>query len=100
MSRPRRLVIAWLGLAGLCLTMAPAPARAAVTREEVERAIREGVRYLKQHQRADGSWPEIDIEANRGTTALITLALITAGEPANSPTIARAVDFLRQFGPE
>ena len=27
-----------------------------VTRDEVERAIREGVRYLKSQQRPDGSW--------------------------------------------
>ncbi len=100
MTRPRRLVIACLGLAVLCLTTGTVPARAGVTREEVERAIREGVRFLKLQQRADGSWPEIDIEANRGTTALITLALITAGEPVGSPTIARAVDYLRNFGPE
>ena len=30
-----------------------------MTREEVERAIREGVRYLKNDQRADGSWVDV-----------------------------------------
>ena len=47
-----------------------------VTREEVERAIREGVRYLKSQQRADGSWSDVENEAKTGTTSLITLALL------------------------
>ena len=75
-------------------------ASAAVTREEVERALRSGVRYLKSQQRADGSWSEAVDDAPSGTTSLVTLALLTAGEPANSPTIARALTFLRELGPE
>jgi hypothetical protein len=39
-------------VAGLCCAK---PTAAAVTREEVERAIREGVRFLKSQQRDDGS---------------------------------------------
>ena len=50
--------------------------RAAVTREEVERAIREGVRFLKQEQRADGSWLDVHGDARTGTTSLVTLALL------------------------
>ena len=61
------------------------PACAAVTREEVERAIREGVRFLKQEQRADGSWADVQGEARTGTTSLVTLALLTAGEKPDSP---------------
>ena len=76
------------------------PVRAAVTREEVERAIRDGVHFLKQQQRADGSWVEADNEAHTGTTSLVTLALLTAGEPANSVNITQAIEFLRNFGPE
>ncbi len=37
-----------------------------VTREEVERAIREGVRFLKSQQRADGSWSDVENEAKTG----------------------------------
>src|SRR5262245_17409902 len=80
--------------------LGPIPARAAVTREQVENAIREGVHYLKQQQRADGSWAEADNEAHTGTTSLVTLALLTAGEPPRSPHVARALEFLRNFGPE
>ena len=69
------------------------PCLANVTREEVERAIREGVRYLKNQQRADGSWSDVENEAKTGTTSLITLALLTAGEKVESPVIRKALDF-------
>jgi hypothetical protein len=73
---------------------------AAVTREEVERAIREGIRYLKSlPQRPDGSWPDTDNEAKTGTTSLITLALLTAGERPDSPVIKKALNYLRGSGP-
>ena len=75
------------------------PCVANVTREEVERAIREGVRYLKSQQRADGSWSDVEDEAKTGTTSLITLALLTAGEKAESPRIRQALEYLRNFGP-
>ena len=76
------------------------PTRAAVTREQVENAIKRGVRFLKDSQRADGSWVDTDNQARTGTTSLITLALLTAGEPVASPHMARALDYLRNFSPE
>ena len=33
----------------------------------------------------DGSWPDADQAARTGTTSLVTLALLTAGEKADSP---------------
>jgi hypothetical protein len=76
------------------------PSSAAVTREEVERAIREGVRYLKSlPQRPDGSWSDVEAEAKTGTTSLITLALLTAGERPDSPAVRKAIDYLRGSGP-
>ena len=75
-------------------------ARAGVTSEEVERAIRQGVRFLKERQRADGSWADADQAAQTGTTSLVALALLTAGEKADSPTIQRALEFLRQIRPD
>ncbi len=98
MSRATRvpLVLALLALAGADL--APR-ARGAVTREEVERAIRGGVRYLVKQQRPDGSWPEIDDDARTGTTSLVTLALLTAGEPPDAPHIVRSLEFLRKYDP-
>ncbi len=73
---------------------------AAVTREEVERAIRDGVRYLKGLQRDDGSWADIENDARSGVTSLVTLALITAGEKPNAPPLNKAIDYLRGFGPQ
>ena len=68
--------------------------------EPVERAIREGVRFLKQQQHPDGSWPEIEKRPTRGRPAWSTLALLTAGEQPDSPTIRKALEFLRNFGPD
>jgi Domain of unknown function (DUF4159) len=76
------------------------PSAAGVTREEVERAIREGVRFLKSQQRDDGSWPDVEGDARSGTTSLVTLALLTAGERPDSPTIRKSLDLLRKLRPE
>jgi hypothetical protein len=73
---------------------------AAVTREEVERAIRDGVRYLKGLQHPNGSWSDVENEAKTGTTSLITLALLTAGESPESQAIRKALEYLRGFGPK
>jgi hypothetical protein len=70
-----------------------------VTAEQVETAIKNGMRFLRDAQRADGSWIDADHEAKTGTTSLITLALLTAGEPVNSPAITKALDYLRNFSP-
>ena len=67
------------------------PARAAVTREEVERAIREGIHFLRQHQQPDGTWGGVE-----GSTELATLALLTAGVPAGDPAVARALSYIQQ----
>ena len=49
----------------LVLSMGPNSLRAAVTREEVERAIRDGVRYLKHEQRATAPGPTCKASPNR-----------------------------------
>jgi len=75
-------------------------AHGGVTSEEVDHAIKAGVRFLKERQKIDGSWPEVDLQARTGTTSLVTLALLTAGEKPDSPVILHALQFLRQFKPE
>jgi uncharacterized protein DUF4159 len=77
-----------------------ATSRAGVTREEVERAIRDGVRFLKQQQRDDGSWADAEAEAKSGTTSLVTLALLTAGEKPDSPAVRKSLELLRKLGPD
>ncbi len=85
MDRGRRLAWTAIALAAPAL----APARGEVTRDQVERAIRRGVVYLRSRQSPDGSWPGMS-----GVTALAALALTTAGEPADSPGVATALAHL------
>jgi hypothetical protein len=96
-SRPMLLLVV---LSAFLISTTAPPTQAGVTREEVERAIQEGVRYLKQTQRIDGSWPDADAEAHTGTTSLATLALLTAGEQPSSLHITRALNYLRNFPPD
>jgi hypothetical protein len=97
---------AWCWVGFLVLSSLGAPfsgqraAHGGVTSEEVELAIKAGVRYLKERQRNDGSWPDADVSAKTGTTSLVTLALLTAGEKPDAPVIQHALEFLRQFTPE
>ncbi|MEO6811728.1 MAG: DUF4159 domain-containing protein [Isosphaeraceae bacterium] len=69
-------------------------AQADVTREQVETAIKDGVHFLQTRQARDGSWP-----GQNGVTSLVTLALLTAGEPVDSPSINAALRHQAQFGP-
>src|SRR5215471_4784885 len=97
----RMLTLCWtiaIALAVSCL--APACARGGVTSEQVERAIREGIRFLKAQQQPDGSWTDAEAQVKTGTTSLVTLALITAGERIDSPVIQNALGFLRGFNPQ
>ncbi len=63
---------------------------AEVSREQVERSIRDGVAFLLKSQRPDGGFGS---EAGEG--ALATLALLTAGESAESPPLQRALKYLQ-----
>lgn len=100
MSRMKNLR-PWIVAGIVTLVLLPAErSSAAVTREQVENAIKRGVRYLKDQQRDDGSWTDVEGDARTGTTSLVTLALLTAGEPANSPAVSRALDYLRKWSPE
>ena len=94
-NRPRAIT-ATLTLA-LLAGLAPSLATAQVTREEVEKAIRDGVRFLISRQNPNGSWTDADQRAHTGTTGLVTLALLTAGEKPDSPAIRRALEYLEGF---
>jgi hypothetical protein len=76
--------------------------REAISPEQVRRAIRDGVGFLKSRQQADGSWPNIPNQHQHvaGINGLIAHALLTAGESPASPHLAAALKFLEQFSPE
>jgi hypothetical protein len=97
MTHSWRQFLVGLSTIAMVGAMLAAPANAAVTREEVERAIQEAVRYLKNQQQDNGSWVEVDPRrAPKGTTALVTLALLTAGEKPDEPKVAKALSYLQE----
>jgi hypothetical protein len=86
------LAVGWLA-EGLAPDLAPTAAAAGpaeLTREEVEHSIKSGVLFLLKSQRADGTWGK-----QPGESALVTLALLTAGESPGSEPMQRAIDALR-----
>ncbi|OJW05735.1 MAG: prenyltransferase [Planctomycetales bacterium 71-10] len=86
-------------LATLLAALTAAPALGDVTAAQVQQAIQRGVAYLKSQQQPDGSWPALKNQHQHpaGTTALIAHALLTAGEPPDSPAVLKAVANLEQF---
>jgi len=67
--------------------------------DEVRAALDGAIRYLKNTQKQDGAWEEFR-EYPGGTTALCTLALLSAGLTKDDPAVHRALFYLRQFPPE
>jgi len=61
-------------------------------REQVQQAIENGVRHLKNSQAVDGSWQTHPV----GATALAALALLESEVPATDPAIQKAADYLRK----
>jgi len=78
---------AWLGASTPGTAGAAPPG---VTREDVEQSIKAGIGFLLKQQRPEGGWG-----GHPGESALVTLALLTAGEPADSEPIRRGLAGLR-----
>ena len=72
---------------------AQAPAKEALSADLVRKAIRRGVDNLRKKQRPDGSWLGVSAYEG-GSTALITLALLNAGEKPSSPQIQKAMKLI------
>lgn len=70
----------------------------AQTPEQVNRAIDNGVSYLRSEQRQDGSWEEMS-NFPGGVTALATLALLSCDVPPDDRDIRRALDYMRRVEP-
>ncbi len=73
--------------------------RADISPEQVRGAINKAVAYLKQQQRADGSWRGYGQQPG-GVTALCTLALLNAGAEPGDEHIQRALTKLRGIRPK
>ncbi|WP_422930018.1 DUF4159 domain-containing protein [Singulisphaera sp. PoT] len=104
-SRLRMLFQAAVPVAISCVFPGRAKAReprVPVTAAKVEQAIRNGLVYLKGQQQADGSWPNPGYHHQHtvGPTSLVTHALLTAGEPVDSPAVKRALEYLEKFPPD
>lgn len=95
-SRTRRVFLTIL-VVGMAVGSDPPRAAAQVTREQVESAIRAGVKYLITRQNDNGSWSDVEQRAHTGTTGLVALALLTAGEKPDSPAVAKAINHLQKF---
>ncbi len=66
-----------------------------VTGEQVKRAIRRSVEFIQSQQQADGEWLERTYPG--GVTCLATLALLQAGEKADSPALAAALERIQRL---
>ncbi len=87
-------------LVAMLVSMAGNPRLSAqdVTAEQVRRAIKHGSEYLKtQQNKTRGNWPEHPGQPG-GLTALCALALLTAGEPVDSPEMQATLTYLRSIG--
>jgi hypothetical protein len=100
-----RIFVATLGI----LPFAAPSAHAIPTVKEMDAAVNKGVAYLLAQQKADGSWEEGPRPAKPvtaepwvpskyaiygGETAIVTYALLAAGQSPQSDPIKKAVDWL------
>jgi hypothetical protein len=84
------IVLVLLGLVAM-------PVRADVSADQVRRAIKGGVAYLKKYQKVDGSWTD-HAGFPGAVTALCSLAMINGGVPVSDPSIQRALQHVRSLG--
>jgi hypothetical protein len=103
LCRPAVTLLAALAL----LAATPVPAaddpRQPLTPQEqaaVNRAIAQGVAFLRATELPTGTWAEPKGGHQVGYAALPALTLLECGVPANDPAILRAAAFVRQHGPK
>jgi hypothetical protein len=79
----------------LTAVLAALPLRAA-ERKDIDKAIENGVAYLKNLQEADGTWRHREI----GATALAGLTLLECDQPTDDPAIQKAAAAVRNASVE
>jgi len=91
---------------GLCAVLAVAlsavcPAAGAVTAPQVDKAVKAGVNYLYRSQRKDGTWQtKYAAQHPGGVEALVVLAALSAGRPAEDPQLKVALKVLDKTQPQ
>lgn len=86
----------WLFLVGITISQFGTSATAA-TQAEIDKAISQGVEFLKGQQADNGMW---NTGHTLGATALATLALLESGVPVNDPAVSRPLNQVRQQIPQ
>lgn len=93
---PRRRVLPRVVAFALITLTGALAARADVTAKEARQALDRGVRALKKFQLRDGTWTERTGQRHAGgMTCLAALALLQAGESADSPSLQAAIEHVR-----
>jgi hypothetical protein len=87
------------------LSISAAESRVEPTLEEKVAAARgKAIEFLKKQQDKRGTWEETTLaliaDMEGGATALVALALLEAGVPANDPAVVKAVDYLVRLEPK
>lgn len=65
----------------------------------LNKAILDGVAYLRAEQQDDGHWPD-PVGYPGGITSLCTLALLRSGVKADDPAVTSALAYLRKIKPQ
>jgi hypothetical protein len=73
-----------------------------VTEDNINIAVKAAVKHLREQQAGNGIWHYTfrSEDKDLGCTALVGLALLEAGVPANDPAVARAANYLRVAAPD
>lgn len=92
------VLVTWAVLVGQDVAIAQ-EGHGDISADQVREAIDKGVVYLKQQQKADGSWEEYAGQPG-GVSSLCSLALLNAGVEPDDPQIQKSLAYLRKFKPE
>jgi hypothetical protein len=77
-----------------------------LNKQNIEKAVKKGVGYLRGRQKSDGSWdyldwpfylnmPGVETHLTMGCTALSCLAMLKGGVKPNDPAITKGLNFCR-----
>ncbi|MEE2973521.1 MAG: prenyltransferase/squalene oxidase repeat-containing protein [Planctomycetota bacterium] len=100
-AAPRSRRLGGLVLAGLWLLLTPVATAEQMTQQEIDEMVQAMVTEFRARHHPVRQWePEIDpnnlTAQPTGRTALAALALLEAGEPAQSPKLAEALEWMQR----